>query len=71
MEQGFAEHFLSIQELAKHDPIYSELSRKYRDLDDSILDLFSRLSDHDADLVMEYIGLCNAMCIRMMEIMLK
>ena len=61
-------HYLHILDLAQTDSEYATLVSQYRQMNDSILDLFSRLPDADASLIMDYVGLIGAMGLRVLEI---
>ena len=62
------ENYLKVQDLIREDGEYRVYLGKYQAFNGLVLELLSRLPEEDADLIMEYIGVCGAMGTRIMEI---
>lgn len=48
-----------VQQLAKTDPEYRELTRKRAELDDAFSNLLSRLTEEDRELLLEYMEIAE------------
>lgn len=68
MNRQAAEKYVRILEIAKTDWQYRALVEQYSEMDESVRELLTRLSEEDCETVMEYIGLIGAVGTRLLEI---
>lgn len=68
MDAHTLDNYLHLHKLAKGDQEYNTLCRLYQESDQRLLALLSRLSDEDAQILMDYVGLFGAAQMRLQEI---
>ena len=68
MDSTTKKKYLYIQELARSDSVYKQLIQEFLTYDKQILDLFTRLKEQDAALLIDYLGVFSAIEKRLLEL---